>query len=90
MGVFAWLSLPRKVGINMLIWQGRTLTSSWICDLSSGLTDGSQLPHHVPLIQIRLEYRVLKGSEIPGDIVSFIPFTYLKKYLLRACVQKLS
>lgn len=71
---------------------GEELTLSRIRHRSSGLTDGPpscELPHRGPLIRIHLEGRALKGSEIPGDFVSFIPFTYLKKYLLRACVQKL-
>lgn len=70
LGIFAWLSLPGEVDINNLILQGRTLRLSWIYDLSLGLSDGSQfceLPLHVPLIEVHLGSRPLKGCDILGD-----------------------
>lgn len=86
LGIFA-RNLAWEVDTNNLILQGRTLKLSWIYDLSSGLSDGSQsceVPLHVPLSQVHLGSRSLKGCDTLSDFVSFIPFTYLKKYLLRA------
>lgn len=59
------------------------------CDLGSGRSDGSrsyELLTHAPLIQTRLESGALKSFETPGDLVSFIPFTYCT---MRDHVQKL-
>ena len=49
--------------------------------MNSDLSDGSRsyvLLIHAALIQVLLGCGALKGSEMPGDLVSFIPFTYLK------------
>lgn len=41
------------------------------------------LPIYSPLIQTHMGSGALKDFETPGDLVSFIPFTYFERYLLR-------
>lgn len=52
--------------------------------MSSGLSGGSrsyELPMHAPLVQTLLGSGTLRGSETPGDLVSFIPLTSIKSII---------
>lgn len=73
--------LPRKMGIIILVLQGRNLRLIWSCDLSSGLLEGSSfllmlLTSSSFSSETHMGSRALKCFETPGDLVSFIPFTY--------------